>query len=90
MINTWQAFLVVSFECFGVFFLMSLFRINKEFKKKFIFGCLGLFCFAWASSCNEWGLLSSCGARASHCGGFSGCGAPVLGLAGFRNCGTRA
>ena len=26
------------------------------------------------SSCGEQGLLSSCGVRASHCGGFSCCG----------------
>ena len=28
------------------------------------------------------GLLSGCGAWASHCGGFSGCRAPALGCAG--------
>ena len=33
---------------------------------------LGLCCCVWApSSCREWGLLSTCGARASHCAGFS-------------------
>ena len=30
------------------------------------------------SSCGEWGLLSSCGIRASHCGGFSCHRAPAL------------
>ena len=30
------------------------------------------------------GAISSCGAQASHCGGFSHCGAWVLGQAGFR------
>ena len=30
------------------------------------------------SSCSKWRLLSSCGVRASHCGGFS-CGAWALG-----------
>ena len=37
------------------------------------FGCARSFVAAWAffSSCLEWGLLSSCGARASHWGGFS-------------------
>ena len=46
----------------------------------FIFGCAGspLLCTAF-SSCGEWGLLSSCGTRASHCGGFSCHGAWVLG-----------
>ena len=52
-----------------------------------VFGfCLGGFltawsvhCCAWAfSSCNKWGLLSSCKARASHCGGFSCCRAQSL------------
>ena len=31
------------------------------------------------SSCREWGLLFSCGARASPWGGFSGCRAQGLG-----------
>ena len=30
------------------------------------------------SSCGEQGLLSGCGAQASHCGGFSCCGAQAL------------
>ena len=38
------------------------------------------------SSCSKWGLLSSCGAQASHCGGFSCCRAWALGLAGFSSC----
>ena len=39
--------------------------------------------FAWAfSSCGEQGPLSSCGWRASHCGGLSCCGGPALGHAG--------
>ena len=33
---------------------------------------LGLCCYRQAfSSCGEWGLLSSCGAETSRCGGFS-------------------
>ena len=33
---------------------------------------LGLCCFAWTfSSCSKRGLLSDCGAQASHCSGFS-------------------
>ena len=40
---------------------------------------LGLCCCAWAfSSFGKWGLLSSCNARASPCGGFSSCGAWTL------------
>ena len=39
-----------------------------------------VFVVAWAfSSCGEWGLLSSCGTRASHCAGVSSCGAQALG-----------
>ena len=49
------------------------------------------------SSCGEWGLLSSCCARASHCGGFSCGGAGTLGAEAsvaaahrLSSCGTRA
>ena len=44
--------------------------------------CVG---FAWG----EWELLSSCGVRASHCGGFS-CEAQALGCLGFSSCGPHA
>ena len=41
---------------------------------------LGLrWCTRAFSSCEEWGLLSSCGARASLCGGFPSCRAWALG-----------
>ena len=36
------------------------------------------------------GLLSSCGARASHCGGFSSCRAWALSNTGFSSCGSWA
>ena len=37
-----------------------------------IFGCAGsLLLCGPLSSCSKWGLLSSCGSRASPCGGFS-------------------
>ena len=51
MINTWQAFLVVSFECFGFFFLNEFIQNQQRiFKKNFLFlAVLGLFCFVWAS-----------------------------------------
>ena len=40
---------------------------------------LGLHCYVQALfSCSEWGLLSSCGVRASHCGRFSCCRALPL------------
>ena len=42
------------------------------------------------SGCSEWGLLSSCGAWASHGGGFFCCGAQVLGCMGFSSCSTGA
>ena len=42
---------------------------------------LGLRCYKRASfSCSKWGLLSSCGRRASRCTGFSCCRAQVLGI----------
>ena len=49
---------------------------------------LGLHCCSWAfSSCGEQGLLSSFGARASHCSGFSCCRAQALGHRDFSSCG---
>ena len=39
------------------------------------------------SSCGEWGLVSSCCAWASDCGGFSCCGAWALERAVFSSCG---
>ena len=40
----------------------------------FSLAMLGLHCCTWSfSSCSEWGLLSSCSARVSHCSGFSCC-----------------
>ena len=45
---------------------------------------LGLCCCAQTfSSFVKWGPLSSCGAQASHCGGFSFRGAQALGCMGF-------
>ena len=53
----------------------------------FIFGCAGslLLCGLF-SRCGEWGLLSSCSMRSSHCGGFSCCRAGALGHAGLSCC----
>ena len=42
------------------------------------------------SSCGEQGLLYSCGAGASHCGGSSCWGAQALGHTGFSTWGTQA
>ena len=45
----------------------------------------------WAfSSFRERGLLSRCGARASHCGGFPWIGARALGHTGFSSCRSQA
>ena len=57
----------------------------KLFSVKFL-AALALHCCLWAfSSFSEWGLLSSCGARASHC-----CRVWAPGRTGFRSCGTWA
>ena len=52
---------------------------------------LALCCYVRAfSSCSKRGLLSSCGAQASHCCGSSCCRARALGHTGFSTCSTRA
>ena len=55
----------------------------------FIFlAVLGLHCCVLASpSCAKWGLLSSCGAQASHRSGFSSCRAQSR-CPAFNSCGT--
>ena len=58
----------------GVFFFFFFF-------KKVNFNCAGSLLLR--------GLFSSCGAPASHCGGFSCCGAWVLGLA-VSDCGCQS
>ena len=51
---------------------------------------LGLCCYKRAfSSWGEQGLLSSCSAWVSLCGGFSCCRAQAPGRAGFSSCGTQ-
>lgn len=50
-----------------------------------------LCCFPWSlSGCGKQGLLFSCGAWASYCGGFSCCGAQAPGCEGFSSCSTWA
>ena len=76
-------------ECFSVMKANSL--KNICFLKLYlpIYGCGGsLLLRGLFSSCSEWELLSSCGARASHCGGLS-CGARTLGHTGFGSYGTQ-
>ena len=52
---------------------------------------LGFHCCTWAFfSCSKWGLLSSCGALASHCGGFSSCRVWALGEHGLSGCSSCA
>ena len=64
-----------------------------SFFSRFIYlfsAVLGLRCCAWAfSSCGNQGLLCSCGAQASHRGGFSCCRAQAF-ARGPRGCGTWA
>ena len=49
----------------------------------FIFGCArSSLVRRLFSSCGKWALLSRCGVRAFHCGGFSWCKAPGLGHEG--------
>ena len=51
----------------------------------------GLCCYTQVfSSRSERGLLSRCGAWASHCSGFSGCRAGALGHPGFSSYGFQA
>ena len=57
----------------------------------FVLSALGLHCLCRLfSSGGEWGLLSSYGALASHCGGFFCYGEQALGLEGFSRCSTWA
>ena len=57
--------------------------LNLTLKYLFIFVSAGSSLPGVAfSSSGEWGLLSSCGALASHCGGFSCCRAWTLGHSG--------
>ena len=70
---------------------------SRVIKKKITwFWLCWVFIAAWVS-CGEWGRLSSCGVRASHCGGFSCCGAWVLSARasavaarGLSSCGAQA
>ena len=67
--------------------------ICNFFLRIFIYLFLAVLIFTAAQafiSCSKQGLLSSCSAQASHCGGFSCCRAWVLGHAGFSSYGTRA
>ena len=52
--------------------LFNIYRFDIKFFFFFFLTVLGLHCFARAFfSCSQQGLLSSCGAQASHCSSFS-------------------
>ena len=64
---------------------------NFIFIYLFSFGCaVSSLLYRLSSSCGERGLLSSCSAGASHCGGFSCCRARTLGFEGVSSSGTWA
>ena len=69
-------------------------NINTQHFKCFIIylflAVLGLHCCWWAfSRCSKQGLRSSCGARASHCGGFS-CHRARFSTCGLQSCSSQA
>ena len=55
----------------GLYGLFAYALKKKKFIYFFIFGCAGSLLVRLFSSCGEQGLLSTCGAPASHCSGFS-------------------
>ena len=58
---------------------------------KIIYDCAGSLSLSAAfCNCGQQGLLSSCGAQASHCSGFSRCRAWALGGMGFSSSGKWA
>ena len=74
--------IVLIYSCLFLFFIYSFI---------FLSAALGLRCCVWAfSSCQELGLLLSCGARASQCSVLSCCGAQALGHVGFSTYGSWA
>ena len=66
---------------------MIMFKQNVSY---IYIGCTGSWLLRGIfSSCGQQGLLSSCGARASHCGGFF-CGARALEYVDFSSCSSQA
>ena len=82
--------------------LMSYRSLVWGFLVILFFGCAGsLLLHGPSSSCRDWGLLSSCAVRASHCSGCSHCRTRALGPEGsaavdetpahrLQDCGPRA
>ena len=67
----------------NIFYLLIALLVTNGLHPLLFLAVLGQSCCTRAfSSCEERGLLSSCSARAAHCGGFSFCGsrAPEFGL----------
>ena len=76
-------------QCFYLFLYIVLYLL--KICVFITFGYAGsLLLLELLSNCREWGLLSSCGAQASHCGGFSCYGAQALEPSGFISCRTWA
>ena len=69
----------------------ALYLFFFNFISLFIFGCAGSWLLCWIFfRCVEWGIFSSYGARASHCGGFTCCESWALELVGLSRCGSWA
>ena len=76
MVQVWVQSLMffISFSIHFVNFFFGMYTLL------YVFGCAGSLLVQWVfSSCGEWGLLSTCSAQSSHCGGFSCFGAQALG-----------
>ena len=77
-------------NCIEGFGLVFFFFLINLFIYLFIYDCArSLLLIRFFSSCSDQGLLSNCGAQASHCSGFSCCRARALRV-GFSSCGSWA
>jgi len=70
---------------------VMLSEINQTEKDKYYvsFFLICIYIFGCAGSSLLQGLLSGCGAWASHCGDFSCCRARALGCGGFNSCSSQ-
>ena len=77
-----------AFKCLGYLCLLSVSKYTTVFFLGGVGAALDPLCCKQAfSSCAKWGLLSSCGAQASHRSGFSSCRAQSR-CPAFNSCGT--
>ena len=53
--------------------IQIMFQFLREFSFGVVFWQAGSSLLLLGFRCNKWGLISSCGMQASHCGGFSCC-----------------